>query len=511
MQGRIPVFFHLTLLKKVNHSTKVLVGLAIGGFLSFFNIIGNTFLSDDYDSLYRICIEKRIIVKEFLRPLIDISFYLNYGISGLDPAGYYIFNIAIHILNAFLLYRFSLKLVLFEQKRQNLFAVGSAVLFLIYPFHSESIVWLSGRLSSIATLFALLSLNVWMGETKKWMRWISGVLFYLIGLLAYESILLLPVIWVVFRWKKGQPARQGFRYLIYSGLLIGCYLLFRFLISDAVYGGYGERMVEVSNHHYFLKVAKTLGRTVLPPADNATLLIAFSTVIASIGLLLNYWLFRHVASISKSSFPYVKLVISFFISILLPVLFGISTRTSEGDRLLYFPSLFVCMIIAYFLLSVLDRKIFQGMAFGLISVYFLYYLQVDNRHWRKASDASVEMISIIKKRGDRSVYVINLPDEIEGAYVFRNGFWKSLLIQGVDTSCVKVVNHLTRDLYLQNGGLIVPRMEGSNRFIFPVTRITNVNADIREITNLQEKSSMRINVKDSKLYFWDKEKFIPLF
>ena len=62
------------------------------GFVIYFPLLGNGFLSDDYDSLYRIYVQKRILYKEFLRPMIDISFYVNYLISGLSAWSYYLFN-----------------------------------------------------------------------------------------------------------------------------------------------------------------------------------------------------------------------------------------------------------------------------------------------------------------------------------------------------------------------------------------------------------------------------------
>ena len=65
------------------------------GFILYYPILGNTFLSDDYDSLYRLFIEKRILYREYLRPMIDVSFYFNYLISGFSPRGFYVFNIVV--------------------------------------------------------------------------------------------------------------------------------------------------------------------------------------------------------------------------------------------------------------------------------------------------------------------------------------------------------------------------------------------------------------------------------
>src|ERR1700677_4302591 len=118
-------------------------------FLLYFPIPGNGFLTDDYASLYRLLIEKRIPFGETVRPLIDISFYFNYLISGLHPVSYYLFNFVVHTLACYMVYGVALDLPLFTGRRQTGFALAAGLLFLFYPFHNEGVVWLSGRLSSM--------------------------------------------------------------------------------------------------------------------------------------------------------------------------------------------------------------------------------------------------------------------------------------------------------------------------------------------------------------------------
>src|SRR5579863_164610 len=96
----------------------VILLFTVVGFAIYIPILGNGFLSDDYDSLYRIYIQKRILYKEFLRPMIDISFYFNYLISGLSAWSYYLFNISVHVINALLVFRFAAGFVLFSKKDQ---------------------------------------------------------------------------------------------------------------------------------------------------------------------------------------------------------------------------------------------------------------------------------------------------------------------------------------------------------------------------------------------------------
>ena len=106
----------------------VLLLFGLVTFALYFPVLGNGFITDDYAALYRILVEKRILYREMLRPLIDISFYFNYLYSGLHPLGYYLFNFCVHVLVGYMVYKVALRLPFFEDRRQFWFAPGSVLL-----------------------------------------------------------------------------------------------------------------------------------------------------------------------------------------------------------------------------------------------------------------------------------------------------------------------------------------------------------------------------------------------
>jgi hypothetical protein len=73
-------------------------------FLLYLPVLDHYFVSDDFKVLYRVCLERTIFIKNFFRPLSDISIYLNYKIGGLDPRFFNSFNILIHGMNGYLVY-----------------------------------------------------------------------------------------------------------------------------------------------------------------------------------------------------------------------------------------------------------------------------------------------------------------------------------------------------------------------------------------------------------------------
>lgn len=96
-----------------------------------------------------------------------LTFALNYYFHGLDVIGYHIFNIAVHIINAFLIYWLvilTFKTPLMGQTPNQyelstgLIALFSAVFFVSHPVQTEAVTYIWQRVTSLATMFYLLSL-----------------------------------------------------------------------------------------------------------------------------------------------------------------------------------------------------------------------------------------------------------------------------------------------------------------------------------------------------------------
>jgi hypothetical protein len=492
-----------------NRITVILLFAAIG-FVIYIPLLGNGFLSDDYDSLYRIYIQKRILYREFLRPMIDISFYVNYLISGLSAWSYYLFNITVHIINALLVFRFAAGYVMFSKKDQWLFAFWSGILFLIYPFHNESIAWLSGRLSSMACLFALISLNIISGKQGKMASFISAI-FFLLGLFCYESIIFLPAIILIIQWQKGRSVKNLFRQLVFWLLVIFFYLFIRLSLSGEITGDYGSRL---SDDHFLqkcLNAGKVFGRLFLPGSELQSLLITLTIVICFISISITVFILKNKTQNRVGKTKWIALMAFALISLLIPVAFGISTRTSESDRLLYFPSCFICMLLIAAILLIFKNKSVRWLWISGISIYFLCFLEINNTRWVKASAAAESILEKVRNRGTENVILINVPDELEGAFVFRNGLVRALEIYKTDTSKIKIMNYLKRAEYLKTGQTIPLEKTDSTLIIYPECLIVLHGDRYIQVTNTQNNSSLSILKDRNLMYYWNKKELIGLF
>jgi tetratricopeptide (TPR) repeat protein len=98
-----------------------------------------------------------------------LTFAINYRLHGLDVRGYHIFNLAVHISNALLVY---LLLVLTFRtpfmKESNLkqyagqIALFSSLLFVSHPVQTEAVTYVFQRLASLVAFFYLLSLVLYI-------------------------------------------------------------------------------------------------------------------------------------------------------------------------------------------------------------------------------------------------------------------------------------------------------------------------------------------------------------
>lgn len=494
--------------RKILPSIIVVVVFAAAGFVLYYPVYRNTFLSDDYDSLYRIYIEKRIIYREFLRPMIDISFYFNYFLSGLSPVSYYIFNIVVHVINALLLCIFACRLNMVDKKKEFQFAVTAGFLFLIYPFHNESISWLSGRLSSMACLLALLSLLL-SGKNGAIFTFLS-IVCYLVGLLCYESIIVLPLIIIVVNFDKYRVQKKIVSCSLYWAGAACVYLLARLVLSGEITGDYGSRVTDNNFPQKVLNTVKVLGRLFFPPSENRVLLTGATVILFIFLLVMHRYLFKTKIFINTAYAGYRSVLICLAISLLIPFAFGVSTRTSEGDRLLYFPSAFLCILVASWIVVLCKEPLGRWLALTVIIVYCTWLLELNNQHWVKASGIAGTIMKVVKSETTRNIIFINMPDEVDGAFVFRNGFKRALMINHIDTARVKVFNYLERADYLKAGATISPVMNESALAIFPYTRISVEGEHFFRITG-KNNEALTIEKERNLIYYWNKEKLIKIF
>ncbi len=100
----------------------------------------------------------------------SLTFALNYHVGGGNATGYHIVNLVIHLINALLVYFLILLTFKTLSMRQPapvtgppvLIALFSALLFVSHPLQTQAVTYIVQRVTSLATLFYLLSLFMYI-------------------------------------------------------------------------------------------------------------------------------------------------------------------------------------------------------------------------------------------------------------------------------------------------------------------------------------------------------------
>jgi tetratricopeptide (TPR) repeat protein len=135
--------------------------IAVAGVLAFSNALRTPFIYDDSVSVVGNEHIRALQLPNALfsarenptagRPLVNLSFALNYAAGELDPFGYHVVNIGIHVLCALTLFAIARRVV-----SDNL-GLAVALLWTVHPLNSEAVDYVTERSESLMALFFLLT------------------------------------------------------------------------------------------------------------------------------------------------------------------------------------------------------------------------------------------------------------------------------------------------------------------------------------------------------------------
>ena len=130
-------------------------------------------------------------------PLTYTTFWLEHKIWGLEPGGYHVVNVLLHLLNSLLVWRLLLRLAV-----PGAWVV--AAVFATHPLHVESVAWIIERKDVLSGLFYLLAVIVWLrflGQPRPW-RYGLALLLFVAGLLSKSIVVTLPAALLILQWWK---------------------------------------------------------------------------------------------------------------------------------------------------------------------------------------------------------------------------------------------------------------------------------------------------------------------
>lgn len=124
-------------------------------------------------------------------PLTWLSHMLDVQLFGLDAGAHHLVNLALHALNALLLY-----LLLLGMSGRRWPSLWVAALFALHPLHVESVAWVAERKDVLSTLFGILTLLAYVGLVRRpgVGRSLLVLLLFALGLMAKPMLVTLPFV-----------------------------------------------------------------------------------------------------------------------------------------------------------------------------------------------------------------------------------------------------------------------------------------------------------------------------
>jgi len=130
----------------------------------------------------------------FWHPLTWLSFMMDYRLFGLNPGGYHLTNVLLHILSSLLLFW------LFHRMTREIWPSALiAALFALHPLHVETVAWISKRKDLLSAFFWMLSLCAYAYYTEKpdAKRYLLVILFFTLALMSKPMAVTLPVVMII--------------------------------------------------------------------------------------------------------------------------------------------------------------------------------------------------------------------------------------------------------------------------------------------------------------------------
>ncbi len=219
---------------------------AVVGFLLYGTALKNPFHYDDLHSIRynphirslenmpRFFVDLHTFSSErsgtMFRPLLLCTYALNYALNGQDAAGYRLFNLALHVLCAWMVWSLA------KNGGGAAMALLAGGVFLLHPLAAEPINYISSRSDILMTAFVL-SAVLCFAEAKGKRLWLLLALFAA-GLLVKSVAIVLPALcflslrgaWTEGTWRHywGRFAAMAILALTYLGIIVSN----RFLTSS---------------------------------------------------------------------------------------------------------------------------------------------------------------------------------------------------------------------------------------------------------------------------------------
>lgn len=133
----------------------------------------------------------------YYRPVFLLWLLINHTLFGLNPIGWHLTTIILHLVSTL-----SVFLIVKKLSKDEAAAGFAALIFGFHPVHIEAVVWISGVTEPLLAALLLPSFICFLNsrEHKTWNRYLTSLGLFALALLSKETAVILPVVIFAYLW-----------------------------------------------------------------------------------------------------------------------------------------------------------------------------------------------------------------------------------------------------------------------------------------------------------------------
>ncbi len=306
-----------------------------------------------------------------IRPLLMLSFWMNYRISGVvDPYMYHVTNLWFHFLTSILIALIAAKLLDWAGvagRARAALAVFSGALFLLHPLQTEAVAYVASRSDNLSVLFYFAAFAAFLyrrNESVTVVRAVAIVALFGAAVATKEYALTLPVLLLItdFFWGRGGIRKNAILYsfLAAAGAVGGVFVLR--VLSAANTAGFS--VAGLSPATYFFTQCRVIwtylrmfflpfGQNLDPDTPISHSLFDHGAIFGFLGLValvVAAWIYR-------KRFPLAAFGVFVFLLLIAPTSSFVPIKDVLAERRVYLPFLGLVLICLEFLRRVTFSRI----------------------------------------------------------------------------------------------------------------------------------------------------------
>jgi len=336
----------------------------------------------------------------YYRPIVNVSFMLEYQLFELRPLFYHLTNVLLHILNAALVF-----LLIGLLSKDKMAAFFTSILFVIHPVHWEAVANIPGRAVLLCASFYLIAFYYYARfkeKPKKKPLLVISLVAFTLSLLSKEEAVTFPVMIALFVMLSASKnswsgkIRKMFKAMLPYGIITVIYLMIRQALTITKVFTWNSLQEVGLGFITFLRSFLSYLRILILPTDlhydrsrvyftefgQAELLFTLVCVLVLILIIIRYW---------KKVDTAMKLFIIWPVCAFIPVMQFVPIRAhgnfaATPDHFLYIPSVGLLFVLSVLFNRCLthykEKKVLSNLTSrilvdGLLLIFLLTTIQIN--------------------------------------------------------------------------------------------------------------------------------------